>query len=233
MYGSGSPGRASQSASPSLPDPPRRHSGAVTQRPRVRFDGWIAGMGTSSGTRIVLGHWQGLPFGAFSDVMLERADGDRLLLAPTRETADFISGTYVFDTARVVPVEVSVTDHAWTVTAGPPDLRFTTGRRGLPGFALRTVPGALARRPAWSALTDRPARLLLPGVRTRGSAGRGRREWYGARDLLPIRAVSAAYESADLGAMAPVEPPVRFGFGSAPRNPSVARITTTVELGPE
>ncbi|MFE0824432.1 hypothetical protein [Streptomyces sp. NPDC058847] len=199
----------------------------------MRFDGWIAGTGTSSGTRIVVGHWQGSPFGAFGDVMLERADGDRLLLAPTRKTADFISGTYLFDAVRVVPVEVSVMAHAWTVTAGPLDLRFTTGRRGVLGFALRTVPGALARRPAWSALTDRPARLLLPGVRTRGSAGRGRREWYGARDLLPIRAVSARYEGADLGPMAPVEPPVRFGFGSAPRNPSVTRVTTTVELGPE
>lgn len=233
MYGSGPPGRVSGSASASLPDSPCRNSGAVTRRPRVRFDGWIAGMGTSSGTRIVVGHWQGSPFGAFSDVMLERADGDRLLLAPTRETADFISGTYVFDTVRVVPVEVSVTDYAWTVTAGPLDLRFTTGRRGLVGYALRTVPGALARRPAWSALTDRPARLLLPGVRTRGSAGRGRRAWYGARDLLPIHAASAHYGGVDLGAMAPVEPPVRFGFGSAPRNPSVTRVTTTVELGTE
>ncbi|WP_327687023.1 hypothetical protein [Streptomyces sp. NBC_00467] len=190
-------------------------------------------MGTSSGTRIVLGHWRRSPFGAFSDVMLERADGDRLLLAPTRETADFIRSTYVFDTVRVVPVEVSVTDDAWTVRAGPLDLHFITGRRGPLGCALRTVPGALARRPTWSALTDRPARLLLPGVRTRGSASRGRREWYGARDLLPIRAVSAGYGGADLGAMAPVEPPVRFGFGSAPRNPSVTRVTTTVELNPE
>lgn len=208
-------------------------SNALTRCPRVRFDGWIAGMGTSSGTRIVLGHWQRSPFGAFSDLMLERADGNRLLLAPTRETADFVSSTYVFDTVRVVPVEVSVTDDTWTVTAGPLDLRFTTGRRRLLGCALRAVPGPLARRPAWSALTDRAARLLLPGVRTRGSAGLGRREWYGARDMLPIRAVSAAYEGADLGAMAPVEPPVRFGFGSAPRNPSVTRVTTTVELGPE
>ncbi|KAF3468808.1 hypothetical protein GL259_34045 [Streptomyces sp. Tu 3180] len=199
----------------------------------MRFDGWIAGMGTSSGTRIVLGYRQGSPFGAFSDVMLERADGDRLLLAPTRETADFISGTHVFDTVRVVPVEVSVTDDAWTVTAGPLDLRFTTGRRGPPGIALRTVPGALARRPARSALTDRPARLLLPGVRTRGSAGQGRREWYCARDLLPTRAASADCGGADLGAMAPVEPPVRFGFGSAPRNPSATRVTTTAELGPD
>ncbi|PWI10517.1 hypothetical protein DIZ27_11030 [Streptomyces sp. NWU339] len=207
--------------------------GGITRRPRVRFEGWIAGMGTSSGTRIVLGHWHRSPFGAFSDVMLERADGERLLLAPTREAADFISGTYVFDTVRVVPVAVSVTDATWTVTAGPLDLRFTTGRRRLLGLVLRAVPGALARHPAWSALTDRPARLLLPGVRTRGSAGGGRREWYGARDLLPIRAVSAAFEGTALGGMALVQPPVHFGFGSAPRNPAVTRVTTTVALVPQ
>ncbi|GAA3502770.1 hypothetical protein GCM10019016_098790 [Streptomyces prasinosporus] len=201
--------------------------------PRVRFDGWIAGTGTSSGTRIVLGHWQRSPFGAFSDVMLESAEGERLLLAPTRETADFISATYVFDTVRVVPVDVAVGDGTWTVTAGPLDLRFTTGRRRLMGLVLRAVPGALAGRPAWTVLTDWPARLLLPGVRTRGSAGGGRREWYGARDLLPIRAVSAVLEGTDLGAMAPAEPPVRFGFGSTPRKPALTRITTTVELGPE
>jgi hypothetical protein len=188
-------------------------------------------VGTTSGTRIVLGHWQRSPFGPFSDVMLERPDGERLLLAPTQKTAGFISGTYRFDTVRVVPVRVSVADGAWTVTAGPLDLRFTTGRRRPLGFLLCAVPGALARRPAWSALTDRPARLLLPGVRTRGSAGAGRREWYGPRDLRPVRAVSAVFEGTDLGATAPVEPPVRFGFGSVPRKPALTRITTTVALG--
>ncbi|MFF9409700.1 hypothetical protein ACF1B0_29880 [Streptomyces anandii] len=196
----------------------------------MRFDGWIAGMGTSSGTRIVLGHWQRSPFGAFSDVMLERADGERLLLAPTRPTADFISGTYVFDGARVVPVDVSVTDGTWTVAAGPLNLCFTTGRRRFLGLVLCAVPAVLARRPVWSALTDWPARLLLPGVRTRGSAGGGRREWYGAQDLLPISEVSASFEGADLGTLAPVEPPVLFGFGSAPRKPAVTRVTTTVAL---
>ncbi|WP_217239369.1 hypothetical protein [Streptomyces sp. AC555_RSS877] len=202
-------------------------------RPRVRFDGWIAGVGTSGGTRIVLGHWSRSPFGPFSDVMLERADGERLLLAPTQETADFIRGTYAFDAVRVVPVDVSVADGTWTVTAGSLDLRFSTGRRGLLGFLLCAVPGVLARRPVWSALVDRPARVLLAGVRTRGSAGGGRREWYGARDLRPVTALSAVFEGRDLGVLALVEPPVRFGFGSVPRTPALTRVTTTVALGPE
>ncbi|MFE9399271.1 hypothetical protein [Streptomyces flavidovirens] len=207
----------------------RKH-GKATGPARLRFDGWIAGIGTSSGTRIVMGHWTRSPFGPFNDVMLERANGERLLIAPTRKTADFIAGTYKFDTVRIVPVGVSVEGDTWTVTAGSLDLCFTTGRRGPLGLLLCAVPGVLASRPTWSALTDLPARLLLAGVRTRGSAGADRREWYGARDLRPISAVSAVFEGDALGAIEPIEPPVHFGFGSVPRKPAVTRITTTVEL---
>ncbi|MFH8933417.1 hypothetical protein [Streptomyces griseosporeus] len=206
------------------------NTGGPARRRRLRFEGWIAGLGTSSGTRVVLGHWQRSPFGAFSDVMLERAGGERLLLASTPETADFIGATYVFDAVEVVPVRVGVAEDTWTVTAGSLALRFVAGPRGPVGLLLRAVPGALARRPAWSALTDGPARLLLPGVRTRGSAGAGRREWYGARDLRPARLLSASFEGADLGDPAPVDPPVRFGFGSVPRKPALTRVTTTVAL---
>ncbi|MFC4465446.1 hypothetical protein ACFPH6_13035 [Streptomyces xiangluensis] len=209
-----------------------RTRGTSGRRPRLRFDGWIAGIGTSSGTRLVLGHWQRSPFGPFSDVMIERADGERLLLAPSHRTADFVGGTYTFDTVRVVPVDVSVADDTWTVTAGPLDVRFTTGRRGVPGLMLRAVPEALAARPAWAALSNWPAHLMPTHVRTRGRAGVGRREWYGVRDMRPVGVVSAVFEGHDLGAMAPVEPPVRFGFGSVPRKPTLTRVTTTVQLGP-
>ncbi|MFJ1729877.1 hypothetical protein [Streptomyces sp. NPDC088254] len=206
-----------------------RPAAAPRRRPRLRFDGWIAGVGTSSGTRIVLGHWQRSPFGPFSDVMLERPDGRRLLLAPTRRTADFIGTAYTFDAVEVTPVDVRVVGDTWTVSAGPLELRLVTGRRGLLGCLLRAVPGGLAGRPAWSALTDTVARVLLPGVRTRGRGASGRRAWYGARDLRPVRGVSASFEGRDMGPAAPVDPPVRFGFGSAPRTPAVTRITTTVE----
>ncbi|MFI8836251.1 hypothetical protein ACIGPN_35515 [Streptomyces afghaniensis] len=199
------------------------------RRSQLRFDGWIAGVGTSSGTRVVLGHWQRSPFGPFSDVMIERADGERLLLAPSRRTADFVGGIYSFDEVRVVPVDVSVEDDTWTVTAGPLELRFTVGRRRPAGFLLRSVPGAVAARPAWAALTNGPAHLLPTHVRTRGRAGARHREWYGVRDMRPVGAVSAVFEGRDLGVMAPVEPPVRFGFGSVPRKPSLTRVTATVE----
>jgi hypothetical protein len=92
------------------------------------------------------------------------------------------------------------------------------------------VPSRLAGVPAWVRMIDGPARLLLPGVRTHGSAGNGRYEWYGARDVHPIVAASAELDGADLGTLTAIDPPVRFGFGSTPRDPSLVRITTTVAV---
>ncbi|MDR7277566.1 hypothetical protein [Catenuloplanes atrovinosus] len=194
---------------------------------RWRFDGWIAGLGTRSGTRIVLGHWPRSPLGAFSDVMVERPDGHRLLLAPGDDVAAFVAATYRFDEVRIGPVEVSAGEW-WRIAAGPLVARFRPGRRGPLGALLRAVPPPLARAPAWITLIDHPARLLLPGVRTRGSAGNGRREWYGARDLRPVAELRAAWDGTDLGPLADVTPPVRFGFGSVPPRPALVRVTTTV-----
>lgn len=199
-------------------------------RSRLRFDGSIAGMGTASGVRIVVGHWPRSPFGAVGDVMVEEADGHRLLVAPTPELAGFIADTYEFDEVRVAPVTITPAGELWTVAAGPLDLRFRLGRRGWLGSLLRAVPPPLARRPAWIAAVDLPARLVLPGVRTRGGTAGGRREWYGAQDLRPIVGLSARLDGRDLGPLAPVTPPVRFGFGSTPRDAAVVRVVTTVEV---
>ena len=76
------------------------------------------------------------------------------------------------------------------------------------------------RHPWWIAAIDRPARLLLRGVHTHGSAGNGRHEWYGVQDLRRSTAATATWDGEDLGPLADVDPPVRFGFGSTPRRPS-------------
>ena len=197
---------------------------------RLRFDGWILGTGTASGTRVVVGHWPRSPLGPLSDVMVQRPDGTRLLLAPTREAADFVAATYAFDEVRLVPVTVHRPDpRTWAVDAGPLRLRVTTGRRPPLGWLLRVVPPPLARTPAWVGLLDRPARLLT-GLRTTGSAGNGRSEWYGVQDLHLVTALTASWDGEPLGALAAVRPPVTFGFGSVPPRPSLARVTTTVRL---
>ena len=52
---------------------------------RQRFSGAIAGTGSTSGVRVVVGHWHDTPLGAFSDAMVETAAGHRVLLAPHAE----------------------------------------------------------------------------------------------------------------------------------------------------
>ncbi|MEU9096739.1 hypothetical protein [Streptomyces sp. NPDC048361] len=199
---------------------------------RLTFDGWIAAVGTESGTRVVVGHWPRSPFGSFSDVMVEHADGWRTLLAPTAETAAYVSAVYHFDDVRSVAVTVVVREGVWEVAAGPLDLRFEVGRRGALGLALRAVPRPLVRSPLWATVADVPARLMA-GVRTRGSSRPGYRQWYAAGDLRPIVAAQVRLGGSDLGPLAPVSPPVRFGFGSAPAAPALVRVVSTVEhVGP-
>ncbi|WP_370622923.1 hypothetical protein [Streptomyces tsukubensis] len=201
------------------------------RRERLLFDGWIAGVGTTSGTRLVLGRWPRSPFGAFSDVMVQHPDGQRVLLAPSDRVAEFVASTYTFDRVTVAPVTVETAGPGtdWRVTAGTLDLRLTPGRRTSLGWLLRAVPPSLARSRRWALLADVPARLL-PGVRTTGSAGAGRREWYGARDMHTLRSAHAVMDGRDLGGLAPLAPPVTFGFASAPRTPALVRVTTTVQL---
>ena len=50
------------------------------------------------------------------------------------------------------------------------------------------------------------------------------------QDLHRLTEVTATSDGAPLGALAPVRPPVTFGFGSVPPWPSVVRVTTTVQL---
>lgn len=202
----------------------------MARHKRLRFDGWIAGLGTTSGTRIVVGRWRRTPFGSFTDVMIEDSSGHRTLLAPRAEVADFIAATYTFDEIKIVHVGVTQKRREWAVTAGELHLAFELGRRTKIGWLLKLVPGPLAARPAWVALIDRPAGMIMKGVRTKGSAGNGRREWYGARDLQPITAAVAWLDRSDLGGLAQVVPPVRFGFGSVPPAPALVRVTTTVQL---
>jgi hypothetical protein len=189
----------------------------------MRFDGWILGVGTGSGIRVVVGRWAHSPFGAFADVMVQRPDGHRLLLAPTAGIAAFVAGTYVFDEVVVTPVTATPD---WAVAAGPLALRAAVGSRTGLGRLLHLVPPALATAPAWVTLLDGPARVA--GMRTRGSAGSGRTEFYGVTDLHRVTAVTATWASEPLGGLAPVRPAVTFGFASVPADPSVARVVTTV-----
>jgi hypothetical protein len=196
---------------------------------RSVFRGAIAGAGSTSGTRVVVGHWPESPYGEFTDAMVETAGAHRVLLAPAAEVADFVAATYVFDEVRVEPVTADVAPGGWTVRSPSLSLDLRVGGRTALGRVLRLVPRRVAESPVWCAATDPVARVALRGVRTRGVAREGRREWYGATDVRAVTALSGAFDGAPLGDLAPVDPPCRFGFSSTPRRPSVTTVTTTVE----
>jgi hypothetical protein len=194
------------------------------------FTGHIAGFGTGAGVRMVVGSWCESPFGRFADVMVETAAGERILLAPTDEIADFVSATYTFDRTAIGAVAVSHSGDGFTVVA--PELE-VAGRLGGPApfdRLLRLVPPRIATAPWWLRAIDPIAARLIGGVRTAGSAGNGRREYYGVRRTRRIAAVDVRFRGADLGELRALEPAVRFGFSSAPAIPQMVSVTTTIEL---
>lgn len=201
-------------------------------RARVRFVGEICGFGTTSGYRVVIGRWTASPLGPIADAMVEAPDGHRTLVAPSIAVAEYIAATYTFDEIATGPVVAERSTHGLVVQGPGLEATVTLGRRPPLGLVLRAVPHRVAAAPWFAALVDPLARRVLPGVRTRGTAGGDRREWYGAHDLHAVAAVRASWRGQDLGTLAPVDPPVRFGFGSTPRRPSVVAVTTTIDEEP-
>ena len=192
----------------------------------LRFDGAIAGLGTASGTRIVVGMWPSSPFGAVTDVMIQRADGHRILLAPTEEFADFIRSMYTFDEVRIEPVLRMRDGRTWMIATDDLALTFEVGGRPPVGLALLAVPRSVARSRWWAGAVSPIARLAMHGIRTRGRTADGRREWYCAQDLRHIVSADARFDGVDLGELRPVDPPVAFGFSSVPPRPSLVRVLT-------
>ncbi|MDQ1483145.1 MAG: hypothetical protein QOF35_1221 [Actinomycetota bacterium] len=198
----------------------------------VRFVGQIAGLGSSSGMRLVVGMWHESPFGPFGDVMIQQADGHRILLAPTAAVGEFVTETYRFDEVCIGPVRVHG-DSTHRVVTGPGlDLTFEMGRRPPVGLALVALPRRLSTWPVWLSVINPLAKLILPGVQTAGSAGGRRREFYGAYDVHTIVSASGTWRGKDVGSLAPVKPPVTFGFGSTPTAPAVTSIVTTIRSDP-
>lgn len=195
----------------------------------MAFTGHIAGFGTTCGVRMVVGTWAVSPFGSFTDVMVQNPT-ERILIAPTDQIADFVAATYCFDRVEVGPVAAEMSADRLAVTASGLQLVVAIGGPAPLDRLLRLVPARLAAAPWWLRAIDPVAGLLVRGVHTAGSAGNGRREYYGVRRSRLIAAVSGSFGGTDLGGVAPLDPPVGFGFSSAPPTPQIVAVTTTIHL---
>ncbi|OFE15323.1 hypothetical protein BA895_06195 [Humibacillus sp. DSM 29435] len=198
----------------------------VTQR--WCFRGQIAGVGSTSGVRVVVGRWADSHLGSFADAMVETAHGHRVLIAPTEGVAEFICATYEFDEVRIEPIVVGGPPGEWQVASTSLDLHIGVGGRMPLGRLLRLVPTRVAASPAGATAIDPVARVVMRGVRTRGTALTGRQEFYGATDLHAVTGLVGRFDDLDLGSLAPVDPPCGFGFSSTPRRPGVTDVLTTV-----
>ena len=194
------------------------------------FTGHIAGFGTTAGVRLVVGTWQESPFDAFTDVMVQTSADERVLLAPSAEVAEFVTATYTFDRVELGPVTAERSAHMLAVQAPGLDVVIGLGGPAPLDRLLRLVPAQLATRPWWLSTIDPIASRIVPGVHTAGSAGNGRREYYGVRRSRLIDAVRGSFAGRDLGGLAPLDPPVGFGFSSAPPTPQIVDVTTTIDI---
>lgn len=197
---------------------------------RLVFSGHIAGFGTAAGVRLVIGRWAQSPFGSFADVMVQTADDERVLLAPSARVADFVSSTYHFDRVELGQVRADLSTTALTVAAPGLDVAVTIGGPTPLDRLLRLVPARLATAPWWLSAIDPLAARIVPGVHTAGSAGNGRREYYGVRRSRHVVAVAGSFTGQDLGGLAPLLPAVGFGFSSAPPDPQIVAVTTTIDM---
>lgn len=197
---------------------------------RVVFTGHIAGFGTSAGVRLVVGTWAQSPFGAFADVMVQTPENERILLAPTEQVAEFVAATYSFDRIALGPVKAELSADRFWVSAPGLHAAVAIGGPSPIDWLLRLVPGVLATAPLWLRAIDPIASRIVRGVHTAGSAGNGRREYYGVRRARLITSVSGRFADRDLGGVAPLLPPVGFGFSSAPPTPQIVSVTTTIDL---
>ena len=196
---------------------------------RLAFTGHIAGAGTGSGLRIVVGAWDQSPFGAFTDVMLQTFDDERVLLAPDDTVSEFVASTYHFDRVEVGEVSADLGADHLSVTTATFAARIGIGAPAPIDRLLRLVPRRLATSPRWLRVIDPVAARVVSGVHTYGTAGNGRTEYYGVRRSRRITAIDGHYRGQPFGGLAPLQPPVRFGFSSAPSSPQIVAVTTTID----
>ncbi len=193
----------------------------------VRMAGVIGAAGFASGDRVVVGHWTRSPVGPLSDVMWASPSGVRTLHAPSEAGADFITSVYAFDSVVVDPGLVVVGDGR-SLSASLPSISASVVLTAGPGWHIPPP-----RRPAWlTRWVEAPIARALMGVRTYGVSPTGVEEWYQATAWRPVASARATVDGHDLGGLALIDPPCRFGFSEPPARPSITEVRPLLRFPP-
>ena len=152
------------------------------------------------------------PFGAFTDVMLQTADDERVLLAPDDTIADFVSSTYRLrpgGTGRGAPRLSASNSSRPAPKASTPGSVSVGPRRST--VCCGWFRGGWRLHRAWLRAVDPVAARVVPGVHTYGTAGNGRVEYYGVRRSRRITAIDGALPRCVVSAAwHALRPPVEF-----------------------
>ena len=161
--------------------------------------------------------WDTSPVGPFADVMWAEPDGTRVLYAAPRPAA-FIAAVYQFDRVIERDVAASFDGRTLRVTVDEFELALTGG-----------ASLAFPPRPAWvTRYVEAPIAKRLMAVETFGTSPTGVDEWYRARSVRRVHAVSVRGPR-DLGMMSPLEAICGFGFSEPPRFPSITEVRPVLE----
>ena len=189
-----------------------------------KFEGRISSSGFSSGDRIVVGDWKQSPLGSFTNIMWAKPCGERVLLSPTKEHADYVSQLYNFEEVNVVEIHVERHLRGIDVIAGPLSVSYRWKR----GLVLPLM------RPRWFiASVENWFAGILFGTKTHGLTCNGLREWYCIRGLSSLSSAKASREGVDLGDMQPFEITACFGFSEPPKKPSSTWVRSMIESNEE
>ena len=187
-----------------------------------RLRGTISAVGAPSGDRIVVGAWRRSPIGPFVDAMWAQPDGVRVLLAPDRRAADYVSGIYVFDRIEIVPFAGSATATRLSVRAGPLEIELVAGGGGR----------APVRRPWWfTRWVEAPIARRRMGVEVHGTSPIGVEEWYQARGWRWVTGGAVRIAGGPAHPPGPPTPPLGVGFSEPPPRPSITDLEVRIRRG--
>lgn len=189
---------------------------------RFELRGAIVSAGFASGDRFTVGHWDEGPLGAMADVMWARPDGERVLLSDSRSTEEFVQAVYEFDRSEVVPFRTTRTRRRLVLSAGPLTLDLRAG-------APVAFPPLWLRPPWVTRYVEAPISRAALGVSTYGSSPTGVAEWYRATLVRRVVGGEGTLDGVGLGALAPVDPPLRVGFAEPPKFPSFVLVQPLLE----
>lgn len=148
--------------------------------------------------------------------------GERILLSGSARAEQFITAVYSFDRTVLTDVRVEADERSVWISAPPIEARFDAG-------AGWRIPGP---RPLWfTRWVEGPIAKLVMAVDTYGVSPTGVSEWYQTEVWRPVERAWALLDGDDLGAMAPLDPPLGVGFTDPPRRPSIVTVQPTLVDG--